>query len=112
MIKPSPLSFSAGWLAPDGRWFPCHPHQHDAIGIYLAKQERLRYNDLTEHDWVRVYQDGIFYIGFLRNVVLTQKQINALDQLAEIFEKEDPEYGDQMRDLLWGYLRKAANDGC
>jgi hypothetical protein len=41
----------AGWLSPDGRWFPCRFHEHRLYATLILKME---YTDLKDRGWVSV----------------------------------------------------------
>ena len=80
---------SPGWLAPDGRFFPCRSWEHDSMAHYLY---RFVYGEMPEtsatvaferRGWVRVYEDV-----FSQKQDLTQPQLNTLWDLSQVTTSE------------------------
>jgi hypothetical protein len=62
-IKPSkPDTVSGGWLAPDGKWYPCHYAQHDAMARRIVATLYNKLGDaaiLEEKGYIRIHDDGM-----------------------------------------------------
>jgi hypothetical protein len=80
---PVPVSLytqSAGWIAPDGKWFTCRGWEHDSLAKNLAA---IHYDSLSgvlkleEMGWLRVYDDGLV----ANRPVRTQAQLDTLHDL-------------------------------
>ena len=90
--KPSKPIESAGWLAPDGKFYPCHYMEHDAIAEGLAAQT---YNSLEgvrlleTKGWARVGEEGLIAQRHgdrdtEMKLQLTQAQLDTMFDLAMV----------------------------
>lgn len=92
------LKVSAGWLAPNGKFYPCHYMEHLSEAYRLAL---VHYNSddgektLEEKGWAKIFGDGIVFllrhIRFDRDGKYTQAQINTLGDLLVLAKQEDRE---------------------
>jgi len=95
---------SAGWIAPDGRMFPCRGWEHDVMAwrvflYYYRKQPASVTVEMERAGWIRLYDDG-----FSHNTVPTQRQINTLGVLLLITKSE--RLAQRIRDVF-----EEVNDG-
>jgi hypothetical protein len=65
------LHQSPGWIAPNGRFFPCLWYEHDSQAEELARRyypDEARCKSGTqifeEKRWVRLLENGAFRVGF------------------------------------------------
>lgn len=86
-IEPS-LEISGGWLAPDGKYYPCKSHHHERF----ARQLSLKYYGkegcgrlLENTGWIHIYAQGNYSPCFSEQ--MTQAQINTLFDLSELIRK-------------------------
>lgn len=93
------LEVSAGWLAPDGKFYPCRYMEHLSEAYRLAL---VHYNDqdgeetLEEKGWAKIFSDGIIILlkhirSFDKDEKYTQAQINTLGDLLVLAKQEDNE---------------------
>jgi hypothetical protein len=73
---------SAGWLSPDGAFFPCHSWEHDDLAdhlsaIYYDSIEGTR--ALEDKKWIRVHYDGT-----TSSFAKTQDQLNTVADLQTV----------------------------
>jgi hypothetical protein len=89
---------SPGWIAPNGRFFPCPCHEHDSQAENLAKKyysdEAKRKSGtqiFEEKRWVRLSENGAFRVGPDLQAVprITQAQRDTLFDLAIINKEND-----------------------
>ena len=77
------LEVSAGWLAPDGKFYPCRYMEHLNTAYELAL---VHYNsdraekELEDKGWAKIYSDGICILWAHTNEY-TQKQIDTIGDL-------------------------------
>ena len=97
---------SPGWIAPNGRFFPCPCHEHDSQAEYLAKKyypDEARRKSGTqifeEKRWVRLLENGAFRVGSDLQAVprVTQAQRDTLFDLVSF----DRENDFSLRLLMW-----------
>ena len=88
---------SPGWIAPNGRFFPCPCHEHDSQADDLAKKyypDEARRKSGTrifeEKRWVRLLENGSFSVGADLQAIprITQAQRDTLFDLVN-FNKEN-----------------------
>src|SRR5262249_61540763 len=89
---------SPGWIAPNGRFFPCPCHEHDSQAENLA---RKYYSDevkrksgtqiFEEKRWVRLLENGAFRVGsgLEGGTRITQAQRHTLFDLASNNKEND-----------------------
>jgi len=93
------LKVSAGWLAPDGKFYPCRYMEHLSEAYRLAL---VYYNSdngektLEEKGWAKIHDDGIIFLliynrSFGKDGKYTQAQINTLGDLLVLAKQEDDE---------------------
>lgn len=92
------LKISGGWLAPDGKFYPCGYMEHLSEAYRLAL---VLYNSddgektLEEKGWAKILDNGIIfllkYVSFDRDAKYTQAQINTLGDLLVLANQEDNE---------------------
>ena len=84
---------SPGWIAPNGRFFPCPCHEHDSQAEDLARKfyadEAKRKSGtqiFEEKRWVRLLENGAFRVGSDLQAVpsITQAQRDTLFDLVSI----------------------------
>jgi hypothetical protein len=84
---------SPGWIAPNGRFFPCSWYEHDSQAEDLARKfypDETRRKSGTqifeEKQWVRLLGDGAFRVGSDLQAVprITQSQRDVLFDLATL----------------------------
>ena len=93
------LKVSGGWLAPDGKFYPCGYMQHLGEAYHLAL---VHYNSddgekvLEEKGWAKIYSDGLVFLWYSLDHVrafgdtkYTQAQINTLGDLLVLAKQED-----------------------
>lgn len=89
---------SPGWIAPNGRFFPCPCHEHDTKAEALAREyypDEAKHKSGTrifeEKRWVRLSENGAFRVGSdLRSVpIITQAQRDTLFDLVSINREND-----------------------
>lgn len=91
-----------GWLAPDGKFFPCHYLEHSRIAyalarIYHGKHSGEGSNYLEDRNWLHVTAYGEW--AFMpRMDAINMVQINALYDLIELEPRST--YAQNMRRLL------------
>lgn len=82
---------SPGWVAPNGRFFPCAAYEHDTMAEELAvkyypheARRKTGTHIFEEKHWVRLLLDGTFHAGpDLKSVPrITQAQRDRLFDLA------------------------------
>ena len=60
--QPQPLSQGAGWLAPDGRFWPCRAYEHgehERALSYMIYGEYGTWNSIENRGWVKIYSSGL-----------------------------------------------------
>ena len=89
---------SPGWIAPNGRFFPCPCHEHDSQAEDLAKKyyadEAKRKSGtqiFEEKRWVRLLENGAFRVGSdLQAIpIITQAQRDTLFDLVSVNKEND-----------------------
>ncbi len=99
-------SQSPGWIAPNGRFFPCPWYEHDSHAEELARRyypDEARRKSGTqifeEKRWVRLLDNGSFRVGADLKAVprITQSQRDALFDLVTV----NPETDFSRTLLLW-----------
>lgn len=94
-IKSSDVKESAGWLAPDGKFYTCSYGGHRSLSIKLSCHYYDQIEDSTkileEKGWIKVYKNGV--IGWdeskeLENFI-TKKQKSTLSDLILIDGSEE-----------------------
>ncbi len=89
---------SPGWIAPNGRFFPCPCHEHDSQAEDLARKyypdEAKRKSGtqiFEEKRWVRLLETGAFRVGPDLQALprITQAQRDTLFDLATINSEND-----------------------
>jgi hypothetical protein len=99
-IPESYIEQSGGWLAPDGKFFPCSYYQHDGFARSLAA---IYYNSLGGtrvlelNNWIRVYDDGNVGVEDYSGFLPTQKQIDTLYEILSSISR-DEEYGKTLKE--------------
>ncbi len=97
---------SPGWIAPNGRFFPCSWYEHDACADDLAQkfypdesQRKTGTQIFEERLWVRLMDNGTFRVGAdLRTLPgITQAQRDTLFDLVTL----NPETEFSQRLLFW-----------
>ncbi len=92
------VSQSPGWIAPNGRFFPCSWYEHDSRAEELAKayypdeaRRKTGAQIFEEKQWVRLLDNGAFRVGpDLRSVPrITQSQRDALFDLVMLNPETD-----------------------
>ena len=93
---------SAGWVAPDGKFFACHSQEHDSTAFHLDKQyypeddhAESSVDSLEKRGWIRFFYDGFIMLGGMaqlrgEGVFITNEQIDTLTKLA--ISHDDPEW--------------------
>lgn len=84
MIAPSEIKQSAGWIAPDGKWFACSGNEHDEIAESLRQQYGIEAVTLEVAGWIRVQTGGALSSRERVSEVLTQKQAETLAKLQDV----------------------------
>ena len=86
----------AGWLSPDGYFYPCEPWEHDSLAETICRAE-LRVlkgaSYLEGQSWLRIYDDGLVARGWGGARQLTQRQ---RDTLWDLYQMSDGEYQEQI----------------
>jgi len=83
------LRDSEGWLAPDGKFFPCRSWEHDSTAfhvyryVYDKAPSSSAVSEMEQRGWVRIYANV-----FRNKKELTQAQLDTLWDLAQITENE------------------------
>ena len=83
-IKYSKPAASAGWIAPDGRFYSCAWYQHESLGQNLMQQFGYHSIEEWERNWVRLKYDPVTRAApFIENDgidenPITQAQLNTL----------------------------------
>jgi hypothetical protein len=98
---PSGLKESAGWMSPDGTFFPCRSWEHDFLAETLCRAEVGELEStrtLERYGWLRIYDNGLVAITFNGRRPATQKQIDALWDLHEL--AADKEYKENIRSRI------------
>lgn len=85
-----------GWLAPDGKYYPCRSWEHSRNIVLLALQIYGTYSPGTEGygtedrmerlGWLKLYDD---LVVVPRYKALTQAQIDTLGELLQIEDQDD-----------------------
>jgi hypothetical protein len=90
-IKHSKPAARAGWIAPDGKFYPCAWYQHESLGQNLMVQFGYNTIERWEQDWLRLKYDPatraapfIERTGFDAYSV-TQAQFNTLHDIFTAF---------------------------
>jgi len=88
-IKPQPVRKFSGWIAPDGKYYPCDSWCHDSTGYILARQyygEDGSIYSLEQNHWIRLYKDGVAAMinHTMRNRPVSQKQMDTLQDLHNV----------------------------
>lgn len=105
-IKPN-IKDSPGWLAPDGRYYPCEWAAHTLLAQELIKldypeQERVSYNAaddfLVQRGWHRVGLEGNIDSGF-QGRIFSESQKSTLRELLTISKGQTQEQ--LLKDLDW-----------
>ena len=113
---PSPLAQSGGWLAPDGRFWPCKGFEHgyfERVLSYMLYGEYGTRNTIENRGWIKIYPDGLCCRPFRwvdharHDISVTPAQGDALLSIVAL----DPtsEYGRQMGAQLTYFLKEAAD---
>jgi len=91
-IKHSKPAAQAGWIAPDGKFYPCAWYQHDSLGHNLMVQFGYHSAEEWERDWLRLKYDPatraapfVERKGIQDAYVVTQAQFNALHDVLAAF---------------------------
>lgn len=74
---------SAGWLAPDGKFYPCRYYEHDILAERLSEiyyGSRCGTQMLDGHGWLRIDSTGVIKNRFHVDDI-TQTQIDTLSNL-------------------------------
>ena len=105
--QPQPLTQGAGWLAPDGRFWPCQSYEHNyyerALSYMLYGEYDTR-NSIENRGWVKIYPDGLCcrpfrWVDYTRHdLALTPEQGLALQNI--VYLDPESEYGRQMASQL------------
>jgi hypothetical protein len=88
------LKVSGGWLAPDGKFYPCGYMEHLGEAYRLAL---VLHNDddgektLEEKGWAKILDTGITFLLTFERKGYTQAQINTLGDLLVLAKQEDEE---------------------
>ena len=90
---------SAGWLAPNGRFYPCHYMEHLSEAYHLAfvhYQERGDGEQRIEKEgWAKIFSDGICLLPssylYNRDGEYTQAQLDTLGNLLVLATQEGAE---------------------
>jgi hypothetical protein len=89
---------SPGWVAPNGRFFPCPCHEHDSQAEALARKyyhDEARRKSGTqifeEKRWVRLLENGAFRVGSDLHALprITQAQRDTLFDLVSVNSEND-----------------------
>ncbi len=100
------LSQTPGWIAPNGRFFPCSWYEHDTHAEELAKKyypdEANRKSGtqiFEEKRWIRLLSNGSFHVSLDPQAVprITQAQRDILFDLVTVSPETD--FGRRL--LLW-----------
>lgn len=97
------LKISGGWLAPDGKFYPCSYMEHLAEAYRLAL---VHYNSddgektLEEKGWAKILGDGVIFLLTYDRKGYTQAQINTLGDLLVLAKQENRE----------GYAKKISQE--
>lgn len=88
VIRSQPVRKFGGWIAEDGKYYPCDEWMHDAIGIMLARQyygKRADISTLEEKGWMRLYNTGCIALDRHNKIErkITQKQLDTLADLLQ-----------------------------
>jgi Zn-finger protein len=83
----SRLAQQAGWLAPDGKFYPCHAWEHGdkAFNLFCACYNRLPDNaekELEDAGWAKIYSTGL--CANLNPGSVTQAQLDTLWEIASL----------------------------
>lgn len=94
---------SAGWISPEGDFYPCKYFEHDSFGKHLAVLLYKSFDgvqELEKHKWIRVLDSGLTDIDY--NDV-TQKQLNIMYDIytASVTEKYKKHVYDTLNAVLW-----------
>jgi hypothetical protein len=90
-IKSSKPSASAGWIAPDGKFYACAWYQHDSLGTNLMVQFGYATIEEWERNWVRLKYDPMtraapfVETGGSEQKPITQAQLNTLYDILSAF---------------------------
>lgn len=112
---------SAGWLAPNGKFYPCHFQEHLSEAQHLAfvlYQERGDGEQRLEKEgWAKIFGEGIcILLGTIRfnddmtdlypNMKYTQKQLDTLGDLFVLATQEEREgYAKKIKEEIEGAKR-------
>jgi len=103
-----------GWIAPDGKWFPCGYFDHLEIARPLAKGF---YNDLRgsicleERGWMKVSGSGSLMIGWLEKepLFITDDQV---ETVLRILDASSGEFADNLKqNLAWEVEHRGVERG-
>jgi hypothetical protein len=90
-IKHSKPAARAGWIAPDGKFYPCAWYQHDSLGQNLMLESGCSDFQQWERDWLRLKYDPTTRAApFIERsggdeFSVTQAQFNALHDIFTAF---------------------------
>ena len=85
-FPPSPPRQSAGWIAPDGTFYSCSPHEYDSVALWLiAMHHNVHGNGdlLEQHGWLRLSNDGTLINVYRSRRGATQAQLNTCFDIAQ-----------------------------
>jgi len=94
---------SAGWISPEGDFYPCNYFEHDSVGRHLAVLCYKSFDgvqELEKYKWIRVYDSGIMDIDYN---FATQKQLDTMYDLAKA-SKIDGKYNENVHGTLQAVL--------
>ena len=99
---------SAGWLAPDGKFFPCLYYEHDSFARHLAViyYDTLGSNAtrvLELNNWIRIYDNGHTGVADYGSFVPTKKQMKTMEDIITSFCR-DEEYCNTLKENLEWFL--------
>lgn len=99
--RPAPPHQSPGWLAPDGKFYPCAWYEHDGYArrlaaIYYSSLDSTR--ELERRGWLRILTGGV--VGNIdHDAGVTQAQYDALFDMTQSFTRE-PDFRDRLKDTM------------
>ncbi len=110
------LKLSGGWLAPNGKFYPCawmdHLNEAQNLAFVHYKEKGDGSQRLEKEGWAKIFNDGIcILLGTLRfdddlndlypNMKYTQAQLDTLGDLFVLATKEEAEaYAEHIRKEL------------
>lgn len=108
-----PLVQSAGWLAPDGRFWACESWQHrfyEQVLSYMVYGEYATYHSIESQGWIKIYPHGVcvrpfrWVDGEMHDLNVTPQQAETL--LALVALDPTSEYGKRVSDQLQYFLKE------